>query len=310
MHGRCAMSADAITLMTPAAVFADILAAADVGESPSLHLGRLRIHPPASDAPQGGRMAWEDASGGSLQAAVKAYLDPHYERLCAYAGRGWRTIWFNRDGGMAPARLPVHDGELTRLEALSEVPAMLLDKPSLAACDAWLDAWALPDHIRRHSELVAWMAYVLGVMLRDVGVDLDPILAHRGGLLHDLDKLHTLESSQGHGDVGAAFVREQGYPHLAAIVAGHVMRMDAGATAADPSWETQLVFFCDKLVEQDRIVPFDVRLKALKERYPAFRGVMNKAEPTVWALSDQICSILSIPDHDSLIQMLIELQYN
>ena len=39
------------------------------------------------------------------------------------------------------------------------------------------------------------MAYVIAVILRNQGIHLDPILAYRGGLLHDLDKLHTVESS-------------------------------------------------------------------------------------------------------------------
>ena len=74
------------------------------------------------------------------------------------------------------------------------------------------------------------------------------------------------------------------------------------------TWEDRLVFFCDKLVEQDRIVPFDVRLRALQARYPGFREVMAQAEPYVWALSDQICSILSIPSHENLISTFQDIQ--
>lgn len=48
-------------------------------------------------------------------------------------------------------------------------------------------------------------------------------------------------------------------------------------------------------------MPFDVRISALKSRYPGFRAVMNQAEPTVWALNDQICSILSMSDDELLI---------
>jgi hypothetical protein len=32
---------------------------------------------------------------------------------------------------------------------------------------------------------------------------------------------------------------------------------------------------------------------------------MEKAEPYIWAMSDKICSILSIPDHDHLIEKLM-----
>jgi hypothetical protein len=43
-------------------------------------------------------------------------------------------------------------------------------------------------------------------------------------------------------------------------------------------------------------------------RYPAFEGVMRQAEPYVRDLNDPICSILSIPDHQNLINVLIKLQ--
>jgi hypothetical protein len=226
--------------------------------------------------------------------AAPVYLDDQYAQLKYMAARGWRTLWYNPGCAIAPDPVPVHDGELMTLDELDQITTMLA-KPTLSQCYAWLDAWAVPENIRRHAELVAWMTYVLGVMLRGQGIQLDPILAHRGGLLHDLDKLHTLDHGQPHGEMAAAFLAQQGHPDLAQIVAGHVMRTALQVDQASLSWETKLVFFCDKLAEEDRIVPFDVRLRALKERYPGFRGVMDQAAPYVWGLSDEICSILSIP---------------
>ena len=154
------------------------------------------------------------------------------------------------------------------------------------------------------------MAYVIAVILRNQGIHLDPILAYRGGLLHDLDKLHTVESSHPHGDVGADFVQAQGYPHLADVVREYVMRPGSRAQTHRRTGESKLVFFCDKLAEEDRIVPFDVRLEALKQRYPDFVGMMNTVELDVWALSNEICSILSISSHEKLIEKLLRLQNN
>ena len=243
--------------------------------------------------------------GGDQDAPV--YLDDHYAQLKMMAAYNWRSLWYNPGCAIAPDPVPVHDGELSTLDALDQV-ALLLTKPTLSQCYAWLDAWAVPENIRRHAELVAWMAYVLGVLLSDQGVQLDPILAHRGGLLHDLDKLHTLDHAQPHGEMGAAFLAQKGHPGLAEIVSGHVMRTALQADKTSLTWETRLVFFCDKLAEEDRIVPFDVRLRALKERYPVFSGVMDQAAPYVWMLSEDICSILSIPSHENLINILSELQ--
>jgi hypothetical protein len=259
----------------------------------------------ADGVPAAGFLAFDSLPGGEQAAPV--YLDVHYAQLKMMAAHGWRTLWYNPGCAIAPDCIPVHDGELATLDALDQVP-LLLAKPTLSQCYDWLDAWYLPGNIRRHAELVGWMAYVLGVLLREQGVHLDPILAHRGGLLHDLDKLHTLDHAQPHGEMGAAYLSQQGHPDLARIVSGHVMRTALQADNASPTWETRLVFFCDKLAEEDRIVPFDVRLQALKNRYPGFRGLMDRAAPFVWGVSEEICSILSIPSHENLINRLLELQ--
>lgn len=238
---------------------------------------------------------------------VLACLADQYEVLRVCAAQGYRAVWYNPLMDFAPGKVPIHEGEVTSFEELRDIPA-LLAKPTLTTCTQWLDEWQVPENIRRHASLVAWMAYVLGVLLWRAEVKLDPILAHRGGLLHDLDKLHTLDPSKPHGALGAAFVRNQGHADLAEIISGHVMR--AGLTDEQLSWENKLVFFCDKLAEQDRIVPFDVRLGALKARYPQFEGVMRRAEPYIRDLNDQICSILSISEHRSLIKLLLDFQKN
>ncbi len=264
----------------------------------------LRLRTPGSIGDGDVGRVGEAVDGGG---SIVVCLADQYKVLRVCAAQGYRTVWYNLLMDFAPGKVPIHDGEVTSFEELRDIPA-LLAKPTLTTCTQWLDTWQVPDNIRRHVSLVAWMAYVLGVLLRRAGVKLDPILAHRGGLLHDLDKLHTLDPSKPHGVLGAAFVRNQGHADLADIISGHVMRADL--TDEQLSWENKLVFFCDKLTEQDRIVPFDVRLGALKARYPQFEGVMRRAEPYIWDLNDQICSILSISEHRSLIKLLLDLQKN
>ncbi|MFU8826814.1 MAG: HD domain-containing protein, partial [Brevefilum sp.] len=271
-----------------------------------LHLGKLRLMAFDADHPIG-EQGSDKVNELDVELTTLACMADRYETLRTCANHGFRTVWYNPQIDFAPDAVPIHDGELSHFGALEQIPA-LLKKPSLSTCFAWLDAWHVADNIRRHASLVAWMAYVLGVMLQRKGIHLDPILAHRGGLLHDLDKLLTLDPSKKHGALGAAFMRDQGHADLAEIISGHVMR--SGLVTERLSWESKLVFFCDKLAEQDRIVPFDVRLAALKKRYPDFEEVMRMAEPTIWELNDQICSILAIPDHKRLIKLLLDLQKN
>jgi len=243
-------------------------------------------------------IAFEDSPGD-----VRAYLDDDYERLYAAAQSSLQTIWFNPAGVLVADDFPLHDAEIRDISELININSSL-HKPSLAQCLAWLDEWEVPGNVRAHSAVVARSAYILAVMMRNRGVLVDPVLTHLGGLLHDIDKIATLKMDGAHGQMGAEFLDAQGYPCLAEILREHIMTRVMRPEARDWGWEVRLVFFCDKLVEGDQIVPFDQRLDALKIRYPYYVEKMERAESAIWNLSDEICEILDIPSHAGLIEML------
>ena len=234
---------------------------------------------------------------------VRAYLDDDYDRLQAAARSSLKTIWFNPAGVLVEDDFPCHDAEIQDVRELININSRL-HKPSLAQCLAWLDEWEVPDNVRAHSAVVARSAYVLAVMMRNRGVPVDPVLTHRGGLLHDIDKIATLKMNGAHGRMGAEFLDAQGYPRLAEILREHIMTRVMRLEAKDWGWEVRLVFFCDKLVEGNGLVTFDQRLDALKIRYPYYVEKMERAESSIWDLSDEICEILDIPSHAGLIEML------
>ncbi len=232
-----------------------------------------------------------------------AFLDDRYDFLKDVSDPWIKTIWYNPGGEIVGEGMPIQDLDISHFEELKEVKT-LLHKPSLTDCLAWWDEWNLPDNIRRHSSIVARSAYVLAVKMRHLGIAVDPILAHRAGLLHDIDKIDTLKKSGAHGKVGADFLAGQGFPEIAKIVREHIMSTILHPDAVRRSWENKLVFFCDKLVEGDNLVSFDERLAALKIRYPDYVKTMERAESAIWALSDEICEILGISSHVGLIEML------
>lgn len=234
-----------------------------------------------------------------------AFLGKAWGQVARLVEMGLKGIWFNPTQTLVQE--PIQDVDLPLLQALGaslDAPP----SPSLARCKDWLADWQVPDNVRRHTEKTAWLAYALAVKLREAGVVVDPILTHRGGLLHDLDKICTLTKTGRHGMDGADYVQARGFSRVADIIRNHVMHTILEPTARRWSWESKLVFFCDKLVEGDRLVPFPVRLEALKARYPDYRRVLSRAAPAVFALSDEICSILSMPDHGKLISNLGKLQ--
>ncbi len=240
------------------------------------------------------------ASNSECQSFV---VDEDYKKLQGWSDSKLKTIWINPANQIPSTELPSHDVEICKIEQLEEI-LRIHQSPTLIQCESWWKEWDLPENVRRHVKKVGWAAYVLAVMLRDRGINVNPILTHRGGLLHDLDKIKTLKMVNSHGNIGASFLDAQGFPAVAEIVRGHILHTILDPASHRRPWEVKLVYFCDKLTEGDRIVPLEERFSALGKRYPAYMKKMNRAKVYVWGLNNEICSILSIPDNDHLVSLL------
>lgn len=201
---------------------------------------------------------------------------------------GLRAIWLHPAVSPCPPPPPRHDAEIDTLARLPQ----LLDQPfppDLDECRALLAEQGITPNIVRHATVVATIAYHLACRLRERGLAVDPLLAHRGGLLHDLDKLSVRDTDLRHGQLGAQVLRERGYPALAQIVARHLMTTSAGPPQ---TWEEKLVHYADKLVEEDQIVPLEERLASLQRRYPGFAASLRQCRPQIEALEADICGQL------------------
>jgi hypothetical protein len=60
--------------------------------------------------------------------------------------------------------------------------------PDLATCLTWLEESGAPYNLLAHVNLVAAAEYLLAAWLNQQVVEVNPVLAHRGGLLRDLRK--------------------------------------------------------------------------------------------------------------------------
>lgn len=199
---------------------------------------------------------------------------------------GLWAIWFNPSGDPCPCVHPLHDAELRDMAAL---PAALSDLrlPDLNTCLELLAEHGVPAGVVRHSLAVAAAAHHLAHRLRERGARVDPLLAHRGGLLHDLDKVMSLQSAGVHGRIAAGILSERGFPELAAIAERHVLGAQDGE-GRPQTWEEKLVFYADKIVEGDQVVGIEPRLAALRYRYPAYVEDLERSLPYLRALETEI----------------------
>jgi putative hydrolase of the HAD superfamily len=211
---------------------------------------------------------------------------------------GWRAAWLNPRRTPAPGLLPQQDIELTgwdELQARLETPAL----PDYAKCLSWILAQPVSPNLLAHVQAVASAAYQLALWLQAAGKPVDPLLAHRGAMLHDLAKLRAIrqpgEQRLGHAELAALLLRDMGQPELAEIARRHPLFALTQPDHAPRSWEEKLVYFADKLVEGSRVAGLDERIASLRRRYPADEERIAAMTPAIAALQDEFCAAIGIP---------------
>jgi putative nucleotidyltransferase with HDIG domain len=145
-----------------------------------------------------------------------------------------------------------------------------------------------PEWFLRHSCAVADVAGSLARRASALGRILDPVLVEAAALLHDVDKLPSVEvpGRPRHGDGSAAWLAARGCQELGPVVRDHPVTRLAepghDAWLAGASLETKIVAYADKRAGQ-RLEPMRARFASWRRRYPPGSGVrVKRTGGTAW----------------------------
>jgi HAD superfamily hydrolase (TIGR01662 family) len=218
---------------------------------------------------------------------------------------GWHSIWYSPTFKACPALLPMVDAQLFDL---NDLPHTLenLNLPDFETCLAWLAEQGLSLGLWMHIQLVAALAYQLGLWLRQAGLPVNPLLVQRGGLLHDLAKLSAKRPENlgaNHAILAAEILGERGLPELSEIARRHQLGNLIDPDLAPRTWEEKLVNLGDKLAEGSRLVTPQERLSALQARYPNDQKLILDSSSAVQSLMNEVCSQLNLSP-DNLLEKL------
>jgi putative nucleotidyltransferase with HDIG domain len=209
-------------------------------------------------------------------------------------GKGFRGVWANFPRKRCPELHPLHDLEVRTPNDLERPWKFRL--PDLEESLGILRDHGVPENVVEHSAVVAAVAFALAERLREKDVPVDPLLVHRGGLLHDLDKIWSIKEGNDHGERAAEILTKLGYPELGEIAKRHVLHPER----LPRTWEEKLVFLADKLVEGKEVVGIRRRLSALLRRYPGFREEIRAGKPFISSLQNEVLSALGISEPELL----------
>ncbi|MCE1253604.1 MAG: HD domain-containing protein, partial [Anaerolineae bacterium] len=153
-----------------------------------------------------------------------------------------------------------------------------------------------------HVQLVAGISYTLALRLKQQGRDVSPILAQRGGLLHDIAKLSSIGKvhSKSHSEMGWEILNSYGQPKLAEISRRHILHAIQDPQLKPQSWEEKIVFYADKLAEGSHLVSLDERVEALKQRYGQWADNIQNSLPALYQLQTELAGALNLPEQEIL----------
>lgn len=212
---------------------------------------------------------------------------------------GMRSIWFRREKSEISDQ-PLYDGEISRFDQWDIAFSLIQTGqiPSFAQIHQLWQAYPPSHGLSRHILLVGLTAYLLGQMLHDLDFPVSPILAQRGGLLHDLDKKVWRDSGIPHGEYGAKILDEAGYSMVADIVRRHQVFTPLNVTNSPETWEQKLVYLADKYIEKDQFVGLDTRFHHFRTRYPDSLDLFDQVQPLAWSMEEEILKGLGIQKED------------
>ena len=123
-------------------------------------------------------------------------------------------------------------------------------------------------------------------------MNVNPLLTHRGGLLHDVCKLNDQEQKN-HAMLAGDFLLAQNQFELSEIARRHLIGNLTSDELKPITWEEKIVNYADKLSEGNVLVSLDQRLEALQQRYPEFAEKIRKNIPFVKKLETEITDALN-----------------
>jgi uncharacterized protein len=145
--------------------------------------------------------------------------------------------------------------------------------PTISECTGLMDQYGMLDNIRRHSFVVTRIAETITESLdlssTNGSAPPDINLVRAGALLHDIAKTKCLDGSCRHAEEGQSICEEHGYADVGVIVREHVFLSSYTPEKYKRGYfpAREIVYYSDKRVRHEEIVPLSQRLEYIIERY-------------------------------------------
>jgi len=173
--------------------------------------------------------------------------------------------------------------------------------PTRVEAAALLLSFDPPPWMIAHVSAVAEVAAFLAERTAARGVTVDRAVVEAAGLLHDIDKLLPEDDplqELGHGEAGARWLAQHGYPELSRAVASHPVTrlLDAdryGRWNGVATREERILAYADKRAGQ-HLESMKSRFAAWEERYPRYAEGLRRGRARGERLEREVCETAGV----------------
>ncbi|MCH7902419.1 HD domain-containing protein [archaeon] len=134
--------------------------------------------------------------------------------------------------------------------------------PPIKECEAIIQEYKMPGHIREHTEAVRKIANCLAKKINGV----DKEVVDKGALMHDSLKMYCIKNNCRHAEEAGKVLSEKGYPEFGEVLKLHGLE-EVNNFNETTSLEAKIVWYADKRANGNKVVTLDERYAYLKERY-------------------------------------------
>jgi len=132
-------------------------------------------------------------------------------------------------------------------------------------CYELMSDMKMMDHIVAHCIMVSRVSLLITDHLKKQGEFLNRNLVQASALLHDITKTKSLKTGENHAVTGEKLLCGKGHTEVGYIIGKHIC-LDKYTDSGHPS-EAEIVNYSDKRVLHDKVVPLEVRIAYIMERY-------------------------------------------
>ncbi|MBU0957647.1 MAG: HDIG domain-containing protein [Nanoarchaeota archaeon] len=160
--------------------------------------------------------------------------------------------------------------------------------PNTNQCQELLKKYKTPERIINHILTVNKLALFLAKKIKQSGITINIEFVNASSLLHDIDKLMTLDKPESHGEIAEQILTKEGYPEIGKSINTHgIINIKKIKT-----WEDKVLVYADFRAQDNNIVSLSERFEYGRKRYPG--TVTEEKVQLAYELEKQICNKINI----------------